>query len=114
MTQSAELDAQTEYNFISSFSDSLTSDDKDKTKVSFVGFNSSDTQLEDVFWDSQAHSVNANGITVNFNGIGNNIWNYNKEDYIETLTGNRVSRKSILCGSQNIRLAGKVKFEILN
>ncbi len=34
---------------------------------------------------------------------------YNKNDYIETLTGNRVSKKSILCGSQNIRLSGKVK-----
>jgi len=32
---------------------------------------------------------------------------YTKEDYIETLTGNRVSRKSVLCGSQNIRLYGK-------
>jgi dynactin-5 len=35
---------------------------------------------------------------------------YAKEDYIETLTGNRVSRKSVLGGSQNIRLAGKVRF----
>jgi hypothetical protein len=33
---------------------------------------------------------------------------YNKNDFIETLTGNRVSKKSILCGSQNIRLSGKV------
>jgi len=32
---------------------------------------------------------------------------YSKDDYIETLTGNRVSRKSVLCGSQNIRLYGK-------
>eukprot|EP01118_Nematostelium_gracile_P007915 TRINITY_DN2599_c0_g1_i1.p1 TRINITY_DN2599_c0_g1~~TRINITY_DN2599_c0_g1_i1.p1 ORF type:complete len:189 (-),score=28.95 TRINITY_DN2599_c0_g1_i1:12-578(-) len=32
---------------------------------------------------------------------------YTKEEYIETLTGNRVSRKSVLCGSQNIRLLGK-------
>ena len=33
---------------------------------------------------------------------------YSKEEYIETYTGNRVSRKSVLCGSQNIRLQGKV------
>eukprot|EP01116_Phalansterium_solitarium_P011811 TRINITY_DN27603_c0_g1_i1.p1 TRINITY_DN27603_c0_g1~~TRINITY_DN27603_c0_g1_i1.p1 ORF type:complete len:190 (-),score=30.69 TRINITY_DN27603_c0_g1_i1:91-660(-) len=29
-------------------------------------------------------------------------------EFIETLNGNRISRKSILCGTQNIRLAGKV------
>lgn len=34
---------------------------------------------------------------------------YTKDEYIETLNGNRVSRKSVLCGSQNIRLSGKVK-----
>lgn len=39
---------------------------------------------------------------------------YNKDDYIETLTGNRVSRKSVLCGSQNIRLAGKVKYDMIS
>eukprot|EP01112_Ceratiomyxa_fruticulosa_P000637 TRINITY_DN1057_c0_g1_i2.p1 TRINITY_DN1057_c0_g1~~TRINITY_DN1057_c0_g1_i2.p1 ORF type:complete len:184 (+),score=14.26 TRINITY_DN1057_c0_g1_i2:273-824(+) len=32
---------------------------------------------------------------------------YEKGDYIETLTGNKVSRKSVLCGSMNIRLHGK-------
>jgi len=31
-----------------------------------------------------------------------------KDEFIETLTGNRVNKKSVLCGSQNIRLAGKV------
>lgn len=33
---------------------------------------------------------------------------YDKADYIETVTGNKVSRKSVLCGSMNIRLHGKV------
>jgi len=32
---------------------------------------------------------------------------YEKSEFIETHTGNRVGRKSILCGSQNIRLHGK-------
>mmetsp|Transcript_37296 Transcript_37296/g.93655 ORF Transcript_37296/g.93655 Transcript_37296/m.93655 type:complete len:199 (-) Transcript_37296:7-603(-) len=32
---------------------------------------------------------------------------YNKADYIQTASGNKVCRKSILCGSQNISLAGK-------
>ncbi|CAK0844208.1 unnamed protein product [Prorocentrum cordatum] len=32
---------------------------------------------------------------------------YNKADYIQTASGNKVSRQSILCGSQNISLAGK-------
>jgi len=32
---------------------------------------------------------------------------YDKADYIETVTGNKVSRKSVLCGSMNIRLHGK-------
>jgi len=33
---------------------------------------------------------------------------YPKEKYIETATGNRVSRDSVLCGSQHIVLSGKV------
>jgi hypothetical protein len=33
---------------------------------------------------------------------------YEKSEFIETHTGNKVGRKSILCGSQNIRLHGKV------
>lgn len=32
---------------------------------------------------------------------------YNKPDYIETASGNKVSRQSVLCGSQNIILNGK-------
>eukprot|EP00405_Crypthecodinium_cohnii_P008012 CAMPEP_0206421848 /NCGR_PEP_ID=MMETSP0324_2-20121206/1697_1 /ASSEMBLY_ACC=CAM_ASM_000836 /TAXON_ID=2866 /ORGANISM="Crypthecodinium cohnii, Strain Seligo" /LENGTH=188 /DNA_ID=CAMNT_0053886031 /DNA_START=223 /DNA_END=785 /DNA_ORIENTATION=+ len=32
---------------------------------------------------------------------------YNKADYIQTNSGNKVSRKSVLCGSTNISLAGK-------
>ncbi|XP_040568725.1 dynactin subunit 5 isoform X2 [Lepeophtheirus salmonis] len=32
---------------------------------------------------------------------------YKKDAYIETASGNRVSRKSVLCGSQNIILNGK-------
>eukprot|EP00927_Polykrikos_kofoidii_P016825 TRINITY_DN17629_c0_g1_i1.p1 TRINITY_DN17629_c0_g1~~TRINITY_DN17629_c0_g1_i1.p1 ORF type:complete len:228 (+),score=45.76 TRINITY_DN17629_c0_g1_i1:122-805(+) len=32
---------------------------------------------------------------------------YNKADYIYTASGNKVSRQSVLCGSQNIALAGK-------
>jgi len=32
---------------------------------------------------------------------------YNKAEFIETASGNKVSRKSILCGSQNIILHGK-------
>ena len=32
---------------------------------------------------------------------------YNKADYIETATGNKVCRQSVLCGSQNIVLNGK-------
>ncbi|XP_023237393.1 dynactin subunit 5 [Centruroides vittatus] len=32
---------------------------------------------------------------------------YNKQEYIETASGNKVSRNSVLCGSQNIVLNGK-------
>eukprot|EP00730_Choanoeca_flexa_P003590 TRINITY_DN11448_c1_g1_i3.p2 TRINITY_DN11448_c1_g1~~TRINITY_DN11448_c1_g1_i3.p2 ORF type:complete len:182 (+),score=24.48 TRINITY_DN11448_c1_g1_i3:125-670(+) len=32
---------------------------------------------------------------------------YNKADYIETQSGNKVSKRSVLCGSQNIVLLGK-------
>mmetsp|Transcript_110580 Transcript_110580/g.312691 ORF Transcript_110580/g.312691 Transcript_110580/m.312691 type:complete len:203 (+) Transcript_110580:93-701(+) len=32
---------------------------------------------------------------------------YNKADYVQTASGNKVSRQSVLCGSQNISLAGK-------
>jgi len=32
---------------------------------------------------------------------------YNKSEYIETASGNKVSRLSVLCGSQNIVLNGK-------
>ena len=32
---------------------------------------------------------------------------FNKSEYIETASGNRVSRASVLCGSQNIILNGK-------
>ena len=31
---------------------------------------------------------------------------YNKADYIQTASGNKVSRASVLCGSQNITLVG--------
>ncbi|XP_064478998.1 dynactin subunit 5-like isoform X2 [Ornithodoros turicata] len=34
------------------------------------------------------------------------VW-YSKQDYIETASGNKVSRNSVLCGSQNIVLNGK-------
>ncbi|XP_063703491.1 dynactin subunit 5-like [Culicoides brevitarsis] len=33
---------------------------------------------------------------------------YNKDEYVETATGNKVSRQTVLCGSQNIVLHGKV------
>jgi len=32
---------------------------------------------------------------------------YNRDEYIETASGNKVSRQSVLCGSQNIVLQGK-------
>ncbi|KAI1314851.1 hypothetical protein EDD11_001627 [Mortierella claussenii] len=35
------------------------------------------------------------------------IVKYSKSEYIETDTGNKVSRKSVICGSQNIILGGK-------
>ncbi|KAG0236761.1 hypothetical protein BGW41_000352 [Actinomortierella wolfii] len=35
------------------------------------------------------------------------VVHYSKAEYIETDTGNKVSRKSIICGSQNIVLGGK-------
>ncbi|GLG98372.1 hypothetical protein R5R35_004820 [Gryllus longicercus] len=33
---------------------------------------------------------------------------YNKVEYVETASGNKVSRQTVLCGSQNIVLSGKV------
>lgn len=33
---------------------------------------------------------------------------YNQQDYIETVSGNKVCKKSVLLGSQNIMLHGKV------
>ncbi|KAL9926907.1 dynactin subunit 5 [Glossina fuscipes] len=33
---------------------------------------------------------------------------YSKDEYVETASGNKVSRQTILCGSQNIVLNGKV------
>ncbi|KOB73319.1 Dynactin 4 protein [Operophtera brumata] len=33
---------------------------------------------------------------------------YNKSEYVETASGNKVSRQTVLCGSQNIVLHGKV------
>lgn len=38
---------------------------------------------------------------------------YDKSDYVETATGNKVNRKSRLFGSQNIVLNGKVSSIIL-
>ena len=38
---------------------------------------------------------------------------FNKAEYIETASGNRVSRGSVLCGSQNIILNGKVRENLL-
>ncbi|KAF9578096.1 hypothetical protein BGW38_006305 [Lunasporangiospora selenospora] len=35
------------------------------------------------------------------------VVHYSKSEYIETDTGNKVSRKSVICGSQNIVLGGK-------
>lgn len=35
------------------------------------------------------------------------VVNYSKAEYIETASGNKVSRQSVLCGSQNIVLNGK-------
>uniref|UniRef100_A0A2K5RT19 Dynactin subunit 5 n=1 Tax=Cebus imitator TaxID=2715852 RepID=A0A2K5RT19_CEBIM len=32
---------------------------------------------------------------------------YNKSEYIKTASGNKVSRQSVLCGSQDIVLNGK-------
>ncbi|XP_019865310.2 dynactin subunit 5 [Aethina tumida] len=34
--------------------------------------------------------------------------NYNKSDFVETASGNKVCRQTVLCGSQNIVLQGKV------
>lgn len=33
---------------------------------------------------------------------------YNAAEYVETMTGNKVSRKALLLGISNIRLSGKV------
>eukprot|EP01067_Filipodium_phascolosomae_P004843 Filipodium_phascolosomae@DN2823_c0_g1_i1.p1 len=35
------------------------------------------------------------------------VYYYNKSEYIQTASGNKVSRKSVLCGSQNIQLSGR-------
>lgn len=37
---------------------------------------------------------------------------YNPPDYIETISGNKVCRNSVLLGAQNIMLHGKVHIEI--
>lgn len=37
---------------------------------------------------------------------------YNQAEYIETASGNKVCRKSVLCGSQNIVLHGKVSYQV--
>lgn len=34
---------------------------------------------------------------------------YSKDDWIETSAGDKFSRKTTLCGLQNIRLSGKVR-----
>jgi dynactin-5 len=36
---------------------------------------------------------------------------YNKDEFVETASGNKVSRQTVLCGSQNIVLHGKVIIE---
>ncbi|XP_044735288.1 dynactin subunit 5-like [Chrysoperla carnea] len=33
---------------------------------------------------------------------------FNKNEYVETVSGNKISRQTVLCGSQNIILSGKV------
>jgi hypothetical protein len=38
---------------------------------------------------------------------------YDKAEFIETSSGNKVSRKSVLCGSQNIHLNGKVSLLLI-
>ena len=39
---------------------------------------------------------------------------YRKSDYIETANNNKVSRQSVLCGSQNIVLGGEISQHEIN
>lgn len=39
---------------------------------------------------------------------------YNQMDYIETASGNKVCRKSVLCGPQSIMILGKVGFQVFS
>jgi hypothetical protein len=39
---------------------------------------------------------------------------YNPQDYIETATGNKMSKSSLLCGPKHIRFSGKVTFASLS
>merc|ERR1719456_1127655 len=40
-------------------------------------------------------------------GISDSPVPYTKQEYIQTASGNRVSRRAVLCGTQNIQLSGR-------